>query len=85
MELLRSHPQWQSFGSQEALSQFVNWVGSTLLPPTDAWVAFKTPPPQWGHDGNVYANWYVFAGPYCLSCCIQLLLQARKQHTPLQM
>ncbi|KAF6261585.1 chondroitin AC/alginate lyase [Scenedesmus sp. NREL 46B-D3] len=58
MELLRSHPDWQQFGSEEAFKQFVDWVGSTLLPPTDAWVAFKTPLPHWGHDGNVYANWH---------------------------
>lgn len=59
MELLRAHPGWQQFGSDEVFQQFVAWMGSVLLPVTDAWVAFKTPPPQWGHDGNVYANWCV--------------------------
>jgi hypothetical protein len=59
MELLRSHPDWPKFDTQEAFLQFANWAGSTLLAPTDAWVAFKTPPREWGHDGNVYANWYV--------------------------
>ncbi|WIA43021.1 hypothetical protein OEZ86_009555 [Tetradesmus obliquus] len=58
MELLRAHPGWQQFGSDEVFQQFVAWMGGVLLPVTDAWVAFKTPPPQWGHDGNVYANWH---------------------------
>ncbi|KAF8063673.1 hypothetical protein HT031_003528 [Scenedesmus sp. PABB004] len=59
VELLRSHPAWPAFGGAESYTVFVGWLRGVLLPPTDAWVAFKDPPASLGGwDGNVYSNWH---------------------------
>lgn len=58
LELLKpAQGAWPGLSSA-SLQQYVRWMNSTLLPQMDAWVAWKTPLPAWGHDGNMLANWH---------------------------